>query len=400
MGRKRLYNDSDRPANVKIWKAPNGKTYFKYVFPDGETRSLGTDRSAAFEAARTINTRLMQMPDLVDEVMLAHGAGATSKNPTMKHLLDRFTTERLEKRGYSARTLQEKMYQINQYRRLWAMRTVQSMTVADFASFLDEQTANTFTKHRPVLAEVMQFATHCGYRADNPVEATIKRSAERIVVTRGRHTWEGYQQIYQAAEPYMQLAMDLALYSLQRRSDLTSLQKSQVDMEQNTITILQSKTKNYGKPVYIKIQMSADLRSVVEGALANKNFCPFLISRVPKRQTKLHAKGKAHRLAVTPDLLTKEFVKLRDKVGAYNHLPKDARPTFHSIRSLGIFMYELAGYSDEYTSGLSGHATQSMLNHYKDGYAVKPKNVSAGLTKQQIESIAWPEDWIEPWKRA
>ena len=108
--------------------------------------------------------------------------------------------------------------------------------------------------------------------------------------------------------------------------------------------------------------------------------CPYLIHYHPKRITKEIREAKNHPFSVTDEHLTKQFTKYRDLSGAYDHIPKSKRPTFHDIRAFGSWLYQGTGYSQEYIQALTGHSNEKMLAHYQSGHApVAPKLVQAGL---------------------
>ena len=90
----------------------------------------------------------------------------------------------------------------------------------------------------------------------------------------------------------------------------------------------------------------------------------------------------------------KQFKKHRDASGAYDHLEKEERPSFHDIRALGILMYHKAGYPMDYIMALAGHAKQSTTEHYIEGHEkIKPVSVSAGLglTDIRVDEIDWQQ---------
>lgn len=201
------------------------------------------------------------------------------------------------------------------------------------------------------------------------------------------HTIERYQAIYDAAPAWMQNAIDLALYSLQRREDLVLLHRDNII--DNCIRVLQRKTRNYTKPIYIDIEMVGGLAETVRRCIKSDIPCPYLIHRRPKRAASREnlrgQKTRPHAFAVAPDYFSQSFRKIRDSVGVYDDLALAERSTVHEIRALGIKLYEDAGYDDKYISALSGHADGRMLSHYKRDHAAKPKRVFTGLQRADVK---------------
>lgn len=360
-------------------------TYYHYIFPNGTSKSLGQDREEAKHLAAILNAKFADVKTQELLTGLIGAAVANPKNPPINQVLDDFNEEVLKKQVLSERSFDEKRIKLDAYKREWGQKTVQTFEVFDLSEFLKGLSYHAYVKHRKLLIDLFQFCTHKGYREDNPALATLpppmidQKGKKR---KRKRHTWKGYQKIYGIAPDYLQRAMDVALRSLQRRSDLTGIHiPSHLDLKKNTIRILQDKSRNWEKPVYIEIEMGEELREAVRRCVKSDVPCPYLLHYRPKRITKQIRESKLHPFAMTNNFLTKEFAKYRDLSGAYDHLPKEERPTFHSLRAFGIYLYKKAGYPDEYINALDGHADNRMLERYLEGHEdPKPIRVHAGLS--------------------
>jgi len=359
----------------------NGKpvVYFRYVFPDGRRKSLGNDREHAKAVAKALNEQMAQ--DSVKDAVAAMLGNHTRDNPPLNKVIEEFETHYLPGKQYSARSLDEISIKLKRYRETWGNQVVQSFTTLQVAEFLNKLSVSAYIKHRKLLLDLFAFAGHQGYVNANPVAMTLAKSDSQRQKKRQRHTIEGYRAIYNAAPDWLQRAMDIALRTLQRRGDLCSLHRDQVDMERGTIRILQEKTRQYKEPVYLEIQMGKELRAAIQACLGTGIPCPYLIHYRPERMKASNRAAKLHPFAVTESHLTKTFSKARDACGAYDHLSKDQRPSFHDIRALGIWLYEKAGFAPEYINALSGHASNAMREHYAEGHETKaPKLVSADLS--------------------
>lgn len=377
-------------SNIKIVKS-RGHAYYYYIMPSGELEPLGKNRKEAIEVAHALNLALRPSGDkatLILQKLNTPPEPIKLQQPTsniMLKLLAEYDEliligERKEPNLIS-RTESEKRYKLNKYKATWGERLISSISVQDIASFLNDlskTSRHAYIKHRGLLKDLFAFAIQQGYRDTNP--AAVTRTITAPERKKHRHTLEGYQAIRAIAPDWLQNAMDIALLSLQRRSDLTNLHRDQIDLEKNTILILQSKTRNYNEPIYIEIEMGEELRAAVDRCLNSGLDCPYLLNTKPLRVTKAIAAAKPHIYTITSDHLTKTFQAYRDKSGVYDHLDIKLRPSFHSLRALGIWLYEKAGYDDAYISALSGHATDRQLQAYKAGHeAPKPRKVSADL---------------------
>lgn len=374
--RHRTPKNQKLPDNVKVdRKYKDGRqvaVYYYYNMPDGTREPLPKEEKAAIEVAAALNQYFAGQD--VERYLSRILKKRTSRAGTVNQLIDEFEQHFLPEKRYSKRTLEEKLYKLAEYRSEWGEKAVVDMRTRDFAVFLNKKPNNSYIKHRILLQDLFGFAAHQGYREDNPAAVLMEKTSEPV--KRKPHTQDGFDAIHKIAPDWMQRAMNIAVTSLQRRADLTRLHKDQINLERDTITVLQQKTLKYKTPVYIEIEMGPRLREAVSACLRSGMACPYLIHCKPERISK----AKPHPFAVTDNFLTKQFAKFRDLSGAYNHLSPEERPTWHSLRGFGIFLYQEDGYSNEYIMALSGHANEKMVEYYADGHKVKkPVLVKAGL---------------------
>lgn len=383
MGRKRGGRFSDRPRNVQL-STKAGTTYFQYQFPDGRRASLGADRADAYAKADALNGHFATQRVCIESLIAPRPALATARNPQLRTLVQDFERHVLKSKRLADRTREEVKFKLEHYLRLWPDSTVLDFDTLKIAGFLNTLTTAAYIKHRKLLLDLFQFAGHQGYVQVNPVAVTIAKREDPKV--RLHHTEEGFQQIRAAAPAWLAAAMDLAVFSLQRADDLVCLTRSAVDLDANTLTVLQRKTRNYKNPVYLEIVMGDDLRAAVEACHRTGIPCPYLVHTRPLRMTQAAREAKPHPFAVTRPHLSKEFTRIRDKAGAYADLTPEERPTFHELRSLGMHRYEKVGFERSYIMALSGHATEAMYERYTKDYKQKaPTRVEAGMRSPEGE---------------
>src|SRR5690606_38278355 len=108
------------------------------------------------------------------------------------------------------------------------------------------------------------------------------------------HTQEGVQKILDASTTpdWLKRAIRLALLSLQRREDLVSLLRTDVDMEANIIRVSPGKTENYIAPVHLEIEMGQNLRAVVQECLADPIAGPTLLRYRPRARRREQIEAK------------------------------------------------------------------------------------------------------------
>lgn len=393
-------------TNIQAQKI-NGTVYYYYRMPDGSLEPLAHgNEKASVEAAIILNRELRPSGNIVSRILNSppkppKAPKPNAKNPPIVDALNEFESQWMMAQQWAERTLREARIKLKKYREHWSIERTGDIDTFAVAQFLKTLSPESARKHRILLDQFFRFVASSGYNTQRPMLDIQKVKSEKR--KRARHTWEGHKAIYDASPVWLRRAINTALYSLQRRSDLVNINtKTDIDLGEKTIRILQAKTENYDTPVLIDITMGDELYSTVLESLTSDIPCPFLIHCRPKRITKQSRESKPHPFAVLPEYLTRQYSKIRDEVGVYNHLPKTQRPGIHSLRALGIWLYTKAGYPDDYIMALSGHATLKMKAHYVEGHEKpKPVKVAAGLSLKDVklENIDWETDFSKPLKK-
>jgi hypothetical protein len=285
------------------------------------------------------------------------------KSTSIGFLLQQYEVDRL--RG-SESTRREASRIIEKYRRAWGEQHVRSITrLALNKSWKTLDGPHAVAKHRNLWIQFMRWAVAEGHLDTNEAELTLAPIAPPRA--RQRHTDEGYAAIYAAAPDWLQIAMELAVSSLQRRGDLLRLTRE--DVRDNVLYVKQAKT---GVRLGIRFTTHSRLGVAVKRAMTAPVFGSNLIRRLPDRR-------RTRTNGVNESLLTHAFADCRDSTGIYSHLGSGERPSFHDLRAYGVWTYERAGFERTYVQALAGHSTLRMTAHYSDGHDIVWKPVEAGL---------------------
>ena len=281
---------------------------------------------------------------------------------TVGHLLEQWRETHLQ--GADS-TLAEADRIIGRYRRAWGSHQVRTITRQALTKVWDTLTPHAAAKHRQLWIAFMRWCVARGELDTNEAELTLPL---RIPAReRTRHTDEGYAAIYDAAPDWLQIAMELAVASLQRRGDLVRLTRD--DVRDGVLFVRQAKT---GVRLGIRIPPQSRLGLAVGRALTAPVFGSSLIRRKPEKR-------KARLNGVTPTYLSHAFADVRDTAKVYADLEPAQRPSWHDLRAYGVWSYERAGFSREYVQQLAGHSTAKMTAHYAEGHEIVWTDVEAGL---------------------
>lgn len=375
--RPRAKGNLDLPPHVEVDKKANGTTYYRYVLPNNQRKSLGKNRSEAIVAAMALNAALDRHPDIVAKILESTKRQQVESNiPSFENGLKEFLALRLNEKTYADSTLEIINANCEKYIEKWRDIYCSEITLNMLATFLKEQTPFQAEKHRSLLIDIWKYFVANGWANENIAEKTLKPI--RPKKTRQRHSNESIAIIREICPDWLKLAIDLALHSIQRRGDLVALQRTAVNIKENTMTVLQHKSLNYDKPIFIEVDMHPELAETVIRCIESsfRLRCPYLIATRPERITEHNRIAKLHPFAVTEDHLTKQFQKYRDLSEVYDHLEPRQRPSFHDLRALGVYNITQK-YGKAYAQALAGHATVKMTDHYISGHEEpKPTRVS------------------------
>jgi len=146
-------------------------------------------------------------------------------------------------------------------RQLGADRAVAEVTRRAIAELLESYPLRMSNRYRSLLSQVFKHSVARGLRMDNPVDATIAR---RHTVQRRRLDKPSFDAIYEAAEPWLQRTMDLALWSLQRREDIVQMRVR--DWQGAVLSVRQRKVQGHGTDL-LRITPGHNLRAALIACL-------------------------------------------------------------------------------------------------------------------------------------
>ncbi|WP_312320978.1 tyrosine-type recombinase/integrase [Stenotrophomonas sp.] len=342
---------------------PNRDGY-KYRHPVTRRETfMGRDKAKAFAAAKKLNAMLMPGNDLVGRVVGAR--------ETVADAVAVFRRDDIPARGWAPKTAEVYESVIRRIEAGLGSRPVEEVTVKDCAEFIRAVTESDRARQqfRLVLGWIMTCAVQEGWIDANPVLATRRFQHER---KRVRLTKEMYAAIWDRADPWLRLAMDISLVTLLRRDDVVSLKFT--DVRDGALWVIPQKTEGRNL-VKLKIRIGEQLGRLLAHA-RDSILSPYIVHRLPQkaRPSNMRASTRHHHTQVLPEQLTRAFQDAREKAGIGGRHP----PSFHEIRSLGGALLSEAGWQIEEVQGLMGHSSASMTEHYLEGHDTPWQDVNTG----------------------
>ena len=340
-----------------------GRVYYAYKHPTLKTRhGLGTNKLNAVKAARLMNDKFEQRFEI--EKMLINGMIKVS---ALCEEYRAFVKQQFTENKIAKSTFDNRGYTLDRIKIKLGKKYARDIKTIDITRYLNEMydpktslgTARARDVHRGHLMLLFEYAIQEGY-VDNINPATPCLQVNKKRVTK-RHTIDGWNAIYNAAEPWLKNAMDLAILILQRRSDICDIKLS--DIKDGYIHMIQKKSIKHDS-AYIKIKVTYELAQIIQQCKADNVLSPYLIHRVPQKRTKAAMDSGNHRTYITPAYLSRAFKKVRDLVNAYPDYAKDEQPGIHQGKALGSKIYKRR--FGESATTMAGHSSVEMTNFYEE----------------------------------
>lgn len=346
-------NKANKGLPTNLYLDPRRGTY-RYRRPtDGVWFPFGSDRAKAVDAAKQLNLEFMRGADLVRKVQ-----GVASD--LFSDFLDTYEREILPPRELAKGTLDLYAVRFRQFRRAFEGLAVDQITIRMAAEMLDSLPARSSNQARALLIDVFNHAASKGLCPDNPAASTIAKIEKK---QRKRHTVEGVRAIREKAPAWLQNAIDLALITAQRRTDILSMRFD--DVRDGYLYVVQQKTSKASDAAWIRLKVTPQLQAVLSRCRDNVP-SPFLIHRRPDRKRQKQAEQKEHWTKIEERYLTRAFKEAREAAGCYANWTDEEQPGFHEIRALSLHLYKKAGKDGQ---RIAGHASEEMTKNYQRDHA-------------------------------
>jgi integrase len=333
--------------------------YFYFLNPlTGKKKGLGRDKAHAFSEARAANKAIanMQKSDLAQWVIGVESVTLSDWLPIYERLW-------VERRKPAASTLESAKRYLKRFSETdFAHMPMNQITTVHISRYLDGLAENSgagaAVNMRARLLDVFNYAVTKGHvdTGRNPVEATIPPAYEP---KRDRLSLEQFMKIREHAGAWLANAMNLALVTGQRVSDISEMRFQ--DARSGHLHVDQKKSQG---DVRIKLDLNIRLDAIALSIGDAVKICrDRIISPYMVHQTRSSGTYKAGE-KVSSDGISGAFTDLRERL---NIKPASYKtpPTFHEIRSLSERLYRKQ-CGKEFAQALLGHKSEAMTAKYDD----------------------------------
>lgn len=365
------------PRENKKMARPKRHPYPDYMTVDGDrggfiVRNPITGKRKRFrpdqeELARQTATRLAewvrherQMREL------------TTGRPTIAGLVEKWKADRLQFMPWDTRTRREMLWKLDRIARELGDRVIERTDCLFLDDWLSKfcRSTDSFNKWRYVLVLLWRFAVSRKLAKENEAEKIEARSSSKKLAinhkVRQPLDVDGFRAIHAKAEPWLQIAMEQSLVTLQARAEICNMRHD--DYRDGFLYVIRDKVSGDSDMAFIKIRLTDELEDIRRRSLRLYGIAsPYVVHRPPERRRREWTAGKPHWTYVNPEYLSKAFAKARDATGLYDDLRPLERPTFHEIRGLGARLYRDAGVPEDAIRALMTHSHKRTTRIYLEG---------------------------------
>lgn len=373
MGRNRANKNNDLPPYLYRYWHSDGKVRYRLKLTSGQYFSFpkGIKKNHAINEAVSYNIRHRSMTMLIEE---AHAPRAQEESqfniPLAKAIGEIYPL--IEREELSHGSL--KKYQSITQKLCHDLGNVltHDLNLAMLNNFLEshygQSSAHNYNNNLSYINKAFGYLADQSFIPDNFMRNKKRRKVTKLesVKQRQRLTLEEFELIYDQAPLFLKIAMALTLETTHSVHEVCRIKYKIREPKDNHCGIVWNKDKKPvvvdGQQVYgylyihrqkvlkssasrVKIPVTQSIYDIVQLSYTDRLSCPYIVHKKPVQKQRGIAKDCDHVYQVQSHYLSKQFSRIRDKVGVKADLPSNQRPTYHEIRSLAARLIEQQGRS-------------------------------------------------------
>ncbi|CAM6812770.1 TPA: phage integrase Arm DNA-binding domain-containing protein [Klebsiella pneumoniae] len=331
---------------------------YKFTLITGKKKNLGKDRAMAIAIAREYNLRMRPFNAPSVELLIRDSGGIAGEAKPFAEHVDHIMDRAIENERPSQNTLDDWSNDALRVKEFFISIPACDIELEHVNAYINhyhaDASANVQNRKVSFLKKLFSYAIDESLMFDNPASRKKMRRTEEK--KRQRLSLDSFIAIRRAAEPWLRTAMDLALQTTHARLEVSRIRYSIHEPKNGMcgcIWLEQPESGIYGtlyihrqkvqkkEASHVAIPIGEELKRIIDNSRDNVA-SPFVVHRIPDRQVK-RSKETSHPTQVAPDYLSRSFSSLRDKLGLYDHLGIEERPTFHEIRALAAYQFDIQG---------------------------------------------------------
>lgn len=331
---------------------------YKFTLITGKKKNIGTDKVMAIAIAREYNHRMRPESAPSVENLIRESGGLNGEAQPFAEHVDHIMERAINDERPSQSTQDDWNNDAIRVKEFFTNISSSDIELEHVNLYIKhyhaDASANVQNRKVSFLKKLFSYAVDESLMFDNP--ATRKKMQRVDDKKRKRLSFTNFMAIRRIADLWLKTAMDLALQTTHARLEVSRIKYSIrepksgvcgcVWLEQpdngiyGTLYIHRQKVQKK-EASHVAIPIGEELKRIIDESRDNVA-SPYIVHRIPERNVK-RSKEVSHPTQVAPDYLSRSFSALRDKLGLYDHIEMDERPTFHEIRALAAHLFNDQG---------------------------------------------------------
>lgn len=239
---------------------------------------------------------------------------------------------------------------------------------------------NVYNRKLGFLELVFDYAKDSGYMTENPAALKIKKPKAKK--QRRALDLEGFIKIRDKAPLWLRTAMDLTMQTTHAVLEVSKIEyklkkaepgrcgciwyevpkQDQFGTVYGELAIHRQKTHK-SEASHVIIPINDAIKEIIENS-RDRILSPYVVHKLPKKNSNPTSSLVNHVTQIVSKNISKEFSKIRDEFGLYDHLKPEERPTYHEIRGLSARLIKAQGNDPQSRMGHSDSKSTKVYTEF------------------------------------
>jgi len=370
---KRLYKNRDLPPFLYFVK----NCGYQLKLTDGRRVIISQKRTEAIIIAQEYN-RLTRCTPLLDK-LTSDKPAQSSLNIIIDSIIERMILDKTPGENLLS-TWKNDAQRIKNFFKM----PCKQITLAHVTKYLEVNhegaSNNVYNRKLGFLELVFDYAKDSGYMTENPAALKIKKPKAKK--QRRALDLEGFIKIRDKAPLWLRTAMDLTMQTTHAVLEVSKIEyklkkaepgrcgciwykqpkKDQFGTVYGELAIHRQKTHK-SEASHVIIPINDAIKAIIENS-RDRILSPYVVHKIPKKNSNPTSSLVNHVTQIVSKNISKEFSKIRDELGLYDHLKSEERPTYHEIRGLSARLIKAQGNDPQSRMGHSDSKSTKVYTEF------------------------------------
>lgn len=382
-GKKRAVNKSsgnrrsDKYRDLPPYLYFDKKAGYSLKLTNGRRKIVSQNRQEAITVALDYNRRTRSAP-ILDKLMNDKPV-QLSLNLIIDSIIERMISDKAPSNGLLS-TWKNDVQRIKSYFTM-PCNEIALTHVTDYMEVNHEGASNNvYNRKLSFLELVFDYAKDSGYMTTNPAALKIKKPKEDK--KRKPLDLEAFVKILEAAPLWLKTSMNLTMQTTHAVLEVSRIEykltkaepgrcgciwyevpkQDQFGTVYGELAIHRQKTHK-SEASHVIIPINDTLKTIIDNS-RDAILSPYVVHKLPKKNSNPTSSLVNHVTQIVSKNISKEFSRIRDELGLYDHLKPEERPTYHEIRGLSARLIKAQGNDPQSRMGHSDSKSTKVYTEF------------------------------------